>query len=90
MNDRHAETLDAAEVRASRRIGLISLGLLTGSLLVAMAVAIFAKDDGDEAGKAANCQRSERSIGATKAPQHPKAETLLICASESGLFRKLF
>ena len=90
MKDLHAETLDAVEARASRRIGLISLGLVTGSLLVAMAMAISAKGDGEEAAKVSDCQRSERAIGAAKTAQHPKAETLLICSSESSLIRKLF
>lgn len=90
MKDLHAETLDAVEARASRRIGLISLGLVTGSLLVAMAMAISAKGDGEEAAKAADCQRSERPIGTAKTAQHPKAETLLLCSSEAGLIRRLF
>ncbi|MBK7659099.1 MAG: hypothetical protein IPJ28_08100 [Betaproteobacteria bacterium] len=90
MKDRHAETLDAVEARASRRIGLVSLGLVTGCLLAAMAMAISAKGEGDEAAKAADCQRSERSVGAAKTAQHPKAETLLLCSSESSLIRKLF
>jgi hypothetical protein len=90
MNDLRTETLDAAEARRSRRIGLISLGLVTGSLLVAMAMAISA-GGGDEANaKAADCQRSERALAATKTSQHAKAETLLLCSSESSLVRRFF
>jgi hypothetical protein len=90
MNDLRTETLDAIEARASRRIGLISLGLVTGSVLVAMAVAIHAKDGDESSAAAADCQRSERAAAATKTSQHAKTETLLLCSSGTSLVRRVF
>ena len=90
MNDLRPDTLDALEVRASRRIGLISLGLVTGGLVVAMALAIFAKEGDGAATKSADCQRSERTVAASKSSQHAKPETLLLCASGSSFLQKIF
>lgn len=90
MSDLRTETLDALEVRASRRLGLISLGLVTGSLVVAMAVAVSAKGSDDAAARAAQCQQSERAIAASGTSQHAKPEPLMLCASRSGLLQKLF
>jgi hypothetical protein len=89
MKDHRTETLDAAEARQSRRIGLISLGLVTGSLLVALGMAISASG-GDAASKPSDCQRAERALADGKTSQHAKPETLLLCSSETSLFRKLF
>jgi len=90
MNDLRTETLDAIEVRASRRLGLISLGLVTGSLLIAMAMAVWVRG-GDEANtNSADCQRSERSVAAAKTSQHAKTDTLLLCSSGTNLVRRLF
>lgn len=90
MNDLRTETLDAVEARASRRIGLISLGLVSVSLLVAMAMAVSFRG-GDEANtKAADCQRSERAVASTKTSPHAKSETLLLCSSGTSLAQRLF
>jgi hypothetical protein len=90
MNDLRIDTLDAVEARASRRIGLISLALVTGSLLIAMAVAVSV-GGGDEAGPdSADCQRSERAVAAAKSAQHAKTETLLLCSSGKSLLQRLF
>lgn len=90
MSDYRTETLDALEVRASRRLGLVSLGLVAGSLVVAMAMAVSAKGSDDAAARAADCQRSERAMEATKTSQHAKSEPLMLCSSRSGLLQKLF
>jgi hypothetical protein len=90
MNDLRTETLDAVEARASRRIGLISLGLVTGSLLFAMAVTVSFRG-GDEANpNAADCQRPERAGASTKTSRHAKPETLLLCSSGTSLAQRLF
>ena len=90
MSDLRTETLDALEERASRRLGLISLGLVAGSFLVAMAIAVSAKGSDDAAARAAECQESERTMAATRTSQHAKTEPLLLCSSRSGLLQKLF
>jgi hypothetical protein len=90
MNDLRTETLDAIEVRASRRIGLISLGLVTASLLVAMAMAVYVRGGDEASANSADCQRAERSVAAAKTSQHAKTETLLLCSSGTSLVRKLF
>jgi hypothetical protein len=89
MNDLRTETLDAAEARASRRIGLVSLGVVTGSLVVAMAVAIAAGDGKEATDASADCRRSDRTLSATATSQHAKPETLL-CASGKSLVQRLF
>lgn len=90
MEDLRTETLDATEARHSRRIGLISLGLVCGSLLVATAMAITSSGSDDAGSKPADCQRAERSLAAAKTSQHAKNETLLLCSSESSLIQRIF
>ncbi len=90
MSDLRTETLDDLEVRASRRLGLISLGLVTGSFVVAMAMAVFAKGSDDAAARAADCQRSERAAATTEASSRAKSGPLLLCSAESGLLQRLF
>jgi hypothetical protein len=90
MDDLRTETLDAIEVRASRRIGLISLGLVTGSLLIAMAMAVFVGVGSESKASSADCQRSERSVAAAKPSQQAKTETLLLCSSGTSLVGRGF
>lgn len=90
MKDLRTETLDAAEARASRRIGLISLGVVTGGLVVAMAVAISFGDGNKAAETSADCRRSDRTLAAAGASQQAKSETLLLCASSTSLVQRLF
>lgn len=91
MKDDRTETLDITEARASRRIGLISLGMVTGSLVVAMGMAVTGHGRDDAAApSAADCQRTERSVGAGRASHHAKTETLLICPASTGPGPRLF
>lgn len=91
MKDDRTETLDITEARASRRIGLISLGLVTGSLVVAMGMAVTSHGNDDEAARnGADCQRAERTMGASRASLQPKTETLLICPASTGALTRRF
>ena len=90
MKDLRTETLDAAEVRASRRIGLISLGVVTGGLVVAMAVAISWGGGNEATDTSADCRQSDRALAATGTPQQAKSGTLLLCSSSTSLVQRLF
>ena len=76
MKDLRPDTLDAVEARDSHRVGLISLAVVTGCLLAAMAMAVASS--GGNAG-ASDCQRLERAATG-KTSHHARSETLLICS----------
>lgn len=78
MKDLRPETLDAVEARDAHRIGLISLAVVTGCLLAAMAMAV-SSSRGDAGAKSSDCQRLERSA-AGKASPHARGDTLLLCS----------
>lgn len=78
MKDLRPDTLDAVEARDSHRVGLVSLAVVTGCLLAAMAMAV-SSSGGDAGANASDCQRLERSA-AGKTSQHARSETLLICS----------
>jgi hypothetical protein len=90
MKDDRTETLDITEARASRRIGLISLGLVTGSLVMVMGMAITRHDDNEASRNGADCQRTESTPGATRSSLQPKAGTLLICPASTGPVTRRF
>ena len=80
MKDLRPDTLDAVEARDSHRVGLVSLAVVTGCLLAAMAMAVSSSGGGaDKGANASDCQRLERSATG-KTSQHARSETLLLCS----------